>query len=177
MELERHRYQKHASITFKPVIDSRYAIDQIVTHSGWKHPALCVSSGADVLQSILDAGENPDVVAVDEAFMIPGIAEALIFLYRSGYTIIVSTLDMAFNGKPFPEVTKMLPWATRIEKLAAVCTVCGADAHYTHRKVLSDSDRSDDVLVGGEELYEPRCVKCHPHILNHELTVNRMASK
>jgi thymidine kinase len=66
---------------------------------------------------------------------------------------------MASNGKPFPEMTQMLPWATKIEKCTAVCTVCGRDAFYTHKKLLGGDEHV--VQVGGSELYEPRCFEHH----------------
>ena len=161
MELERFHYQKHPALVFKPLIDSRYSTDEVVTHMGWRHPAVCVKQGADVLEYLCTNEMNPWVVAVDEAFMIPGIADALIFLYRSGFNVIVASLDLAANGKPFPEVVKMLPWATRVEKCPAVCTVCGRDAFYTHKKVTGGDELT--VEVGGDELYEPRCL--HHHVL------------
>jgi len=67
---------------------------------------------------------------------------------------------MSFAGKPFREVEMMLPWATRVEKCAAVCTECGRDAYYTHRKETAE----DEILVGGAELYEPRCFRHHAAI-------------
>jgi len=170
MELERYKYQHKRVAVFKPLIDDRYSNQEIVTHSGWKHAAVCVKEGSDVLKHMVEDDSNPEVVAIDEAFMIPGIAEVLIFLYRSGFSVIVSTLDLAANGKPFPEVTKILPWATCIVKCSAVCTVCGRDAHYTHKKLTGGDELT--VEVGGAELYEPRCVRCHPNILNHELVIN-----
>ena len=50
-----------------------------------------------------------------------------------------------------------LPYATRVEKCAAVCTVCGSDAPYTHRKVKGEQE----IAVGGAEMYEPRCWRHH----------------
>lgn len=163
MELEKCKYQRKQTVVFKPKIDNRYSVSDIVTHAGWKHPAVCVKEGADVLQHLADIEDDPRVIAVDEAFMIPGIAEVLIFLYRSGFSVIVSTLDIAANGKPFPEVVQMLPWATHIEKCTSVCTVCGRDAYYTHKKMTGGNELV--VEVGGDELYEPRC-------FDHHLAVN-----
>lgn len=163
--LERFKYQHKRVAVYKPNLDNRYSVEDVVSHSGWKAPALTVTTGADILETLAECNENPHVIAVDEAFMIPGIAEVLIWLYRSGFTIIVSTLDLSAVGKPFHEVEKMLPWATCVEKCCAVCTVCGHDAPYTHKKQLG----GDEIEVGGDELYEPRCATCHPFILNHEL--------
>lgn len=164
--LERFKYQHKRVIVFKPKLDDRYSADDVVSHNGWKVPAITIKTGADMLQTLSDAQENPHIVAVDEAFMIPGIAEALVWLFRMGYTVVVSTLDMSSLGKPFHEVEKMLPWATHVEKCAAVCTVCGRDAYYTHKKqgVVSDAD----VQVGGDEMYESRCFSHHVGIDNRE---------
>jgi thymidine kinase len=99
------------------------------------------------------------VVAVDEAFMIPGASWVLIDLFKKGKTIVVSSLDLSATGKAFDEIEAMFPWATHIEKCPAVCTVCGQDAFYTHKKVEDIAE----ITVGGSELYEPRCWKHHSY--------------
>jgi thymidine kinase len=118
-----------------------------------------VKTAADILEVLEKMPQAPDVIAVDEAFMIPNVAEVLTWLYRNGVNIIVSTLDISSTGKAFPEVEKMLAWATTVEKCAAVCTVCGHDAYYTHKKQV-DEDQGE-IQVGGSELYEPRCFQHH----------------
>lgn len=156
MELERFKYQKKSVIVFKPRLDDRYSQDDVVSHSGWSVPATTVKTGADILGILSDIdGAPPDVIAVDEAFMIPGITQALVWLFRNGFNVVVSTLDLSSAGKPFNEVEKMLPWATHIEKCVAVCTVCGQDAFYTHKKLIDEDNQ--EIQVGGDELYEPRC--------------------
>jgi len=155
--LEKYKYQHKRVALFKPLIDDRYSTSDVATHGGWKSPAVTVRTGAEILEYLSDAEEEPQVVAVDEAFMIPGCAEALIWLYKYGLTVVVSSLEMSYSCKPFQEIEKMLPWATRIEKCTAVCTVCGRDAHYTHKKQTND----EEIQVGGSELYEPRCYSHH----------------
>ena len=157
LELERHRHQRKRVFLFKPQIDVRYAVGDVVSHSGLRMPATVVSSGSDVLAVISSVEETPEVVAVDEAFMLPGIADVLVWLYRTGVTVVASSLDVSATGRPFPEVERLLVWATRVEKCPAVCTVCGQDAFYTHKKQVSD----DEIEVGGAELYEPRCMSHH----------------
>lgn len=164
MELERYKFQHKKVALFKPSVDDRYSKSEIVTHTGWKCPAHMVTSSKDVLEYILDSKDSISVVAVDEAFMIKGIADVLEFLYKMGYNIVVSTLDIAANGKPFDEVASMMVWATKIEKCSAVCTVCGKDAYYTHKKLVDNEVDNSLIAVGGVELYEPRCWNCHLHI-------------
>jgi thymidine kinase len=86
------------------------------------------------------------------------VAGVLTWLYRTGIDVVVSTLDISATGKPFHEVEKLLPWATHIEKCSAVCTQCGRDAFYTHKKQVSSDD---EIEVGGAEMYEPRCSRHH----------------
>jgi thymidine kinase len=162
--LEKYKYQHKKTVVFKPLIDDRYSNNEIVTHIGWKCPAVCVRTGADVLEYLTNMSENPQVIAVDEAFMIPGIAESLIWLYKSGFTIVVSSLEMSAAAKPFHEIEKMLVWATRVEKCTAVCTVCGRDAYYTHKKQTNE----EEIEVGGAELYEPRCYS-HNVLVDHRI--------
>lgn len=156
LELERFKHQRRRVMAFKPSMDSRYSPGDIVSHSGWRMPAVTVKTGADLLAAIVGSDEAPEVVAVDEAFMVSGIADVLVWLYRTGVSVVVSTLDVSATGKPFAEVGKLLAWATKVEKCPAVCTECGRDAFYTHRKNVSD----EEIEVGGAELYEPRC---HAH--------------
>lgn len=156
--LERFRYQNKRIVVFKPKMDDRYNQSRVTTHGGWSVDAVTIETGADLLKHIIDLQDDPHVVAVDEAFMIPDVGEALIWLYRTGHNVVIASLDMSASGKPFHEVEKMLPWCTRIEKCAAVCAVCHRDAYYTHRKFL---DELDEIRIGGTETYEPRCLSCH----------------
>lgn len=161
--IEKYKYQHKRIVVFKPNIDDRYSSSEVVTHGGWRIPAVCVKTGAEILEYLSNLEEDPQVVAVDEAFMIPGASEALTWLFTYGFTIVVSSLEMSSAGKPFQEIEKMLPWATKIEKCSAVCTVCSRDAHYTHKKQSSE----EEIEVGGAELYEPRCAQHFPEIFQH----------
>ena len=155
-----HRHKKHAA--FKPSIDDRYNIEEIVSHDGLKIPAMKVKNGDDILEIILDGEEDYDVIVVDEAFMIPGVAKALKLLFSYGYSVYVSTLDLSATGKTFKEVSAMLPWATKIEKRTSVCSVCSRDARYTYKRGKFDSE--SEIEIGGSEKYESRCFLHHPLI-------------
>src|SRR3990167_1517334 len=101
MELERYKHQHRMVECFKPKIDDRYSEEDIVSHSGWRTKAHCVKSGTDILGVLADAEREAHVVAVDEAFMIPGVAEVLSWLYKNGISIVVSSLDLSSTGKSF----------------------------------------------------------------------------
>ena len=154
--IDRYSIKKVNIMCFKPAIDSRYGIDYITTHNGGKIFAARVGSGLEIERHIMDSkpSQRPSVVAVDEAFMIPGCAEALIAQFKRGKTVLVSSLQLASTGEPLEEIQKLMPYATKIEICPAVCTVCGQDAHYTTK---TGGRPEQEVEVGGHELYQPRC--------------------
>jgi thymidine kinase len=179
MSLEKYKYQGKHIFAFKPQADNRYSVSEIVTHMGWKIPAVTIQSGTDLIKSLIERtpeGENSSnvVVAVDEMFMISGSAEILLWLFKEGATILVSTLDLSSSCKPFDEVTKLLPYATEIVNFVSVCTVCHSDAHYTWKK-QENIDSDSAIQVGGSELYEPRCAKHHPAMISGPLLISQQA--
>lgn len=156
--IERYRYQNQNVIAFKPRLDQRYSHDHISTHNGGKIEAWVVNSGEEIINHVNTL--MPDVIAVDEAFMIDGSAEALIQIYRRGISVIVSSIELSANCNTFIEIEKMLPWATKIEKCMAVCVICKEDAPYTQKKINDIAE----ITVGGAELYEPRCWQHHTNV-------------
>ena len=147
--LDRMTYQDKRVVVFKPNLDRRYSENQIVTHLGHVWPAICVSSGNEIFEAARDA----QVVAVDEAFMIDGVAEVLINLFKSGKSVYVSSIQLSARGEPFEETQKMFPWATRVVVCSAVCPVTKRDAYYT----VAKQENLDNIDVGGADKYEPRC--------------------
>ena len=154
--VERHKIRQSTVLCFKPNIDGRYSDNAIVTHSGSRMDAITVSSGEDILRHVNE--QSPEVIAVDEAFMIDGCADALIEIFMRGISVYVSSIELSANLKSFPEIEKMMPFATRVEKCTAVCVSCGDDAALTHRRIPS----LEEISVGGSDTYEPMCWSCHP---------------
>ena len=163
--IDRSKYQKKKTVSFKPKIDDRYSVgDLIVTHND-KHIQSCgVNCGKDILEIV--AGNQPiDIVAIDELFMIPGGGSACIELFKKGYDVYVSSIELNFLGEPFEEVKEIMPYCTQIVKCRAVCNVCQNDARYTAKKIqYSLGNSNKKIQVGGEELYEPRCQLHHKYM-------------
>ena len=154
--ISREKYRNKKIIAFKPKMDHRYSDSYISTHTGYKLEATPVSTG----EEILELAEEYDVVAVDEAFMIDGSANALKSLFSSGKSIYVASIQLSATGNAFEEIQLMMPWATRIEICTAVCQVTGKDAYYTVRI----SKPGEEIEVGGSETYQPRSFSATPFI-------------
>ena len=157
-QVERYRYQDEDVLLIKPTIDSRYENKSVVTHTGLKADAVLVSDGDGIIKTIArrstQSSKNKCVVAVDEAFMIRDSGDALVWLFKRGHTILVSSLQLSSDGSPYEETTKMFPYATHVEVCPAVCPITKQDAYYTE-KIGGRTDHA--IEVGGAEMYQPRC--------------------
>lgn len=139
---------------FKPVIDTRYSADEIVSHADVRMPSEVVQGPGEIL-SRLDW--RTQVVGIDEAnFMgqeLVGIAQQLA---DSGKQVIIAGLDTDYMGRPFPPIPDLLCVAESITKTLAICLRCGNPAKHTQRLV----DSSDLIVVGATGMYEARCRHC-----------------
>jgi len=146
---------------FKPSIDFRYAVEKVTSHAGNDFAAIPVSDPDEIHEKL---AQDTTVVAIDEAQFfnssIVGIAQTLA---EKGLRVIVAGLDMDFRGEPFGPMPEFLAKAENVEKLHAICMVCGEEACRTQRLVNGTPAFYDDpvVIVGASELYEARCRKHH----------------
>lgn len=156
--LRRAVIAKQVVQVFKPSIDLRYDNGAKVTsHAGMAFDAIPVNSANEIWEKI-----NPDttVVGIDEAqFLDEGIVDVVRGLANRGLRVIVAGLDTNFRGDPFGSMPILLAIAEKVQKLNAICMVCGEPATRTQRLVNGKPARYDEpiVVVGAAEMYEARC--------------------
>ncbi len=146
---------------FKPSVDTRYAYQRVTSHSGAQFEALPVATAADILARL---EPDTEVIAIDEIqFFDWSIAEVCNALADRGLRVIAAGLDMDFRGEPFGPMPVLMAQAERVDKLQAICQVCGAPASRTQRLIDGRPASYDDpvILVGASEVYEARCRVCH----------------
>ena len=147
---------------FKSALDDRYhGIGHVSSHDGSGVTAVPVRSGRELAERI---HPHTQVVAVDEVqFLDDGIVEVLTVLADRGARVIVAGIDMDFRGEPFGPMPRILAMAEAVDKLHAICMVCGAAATRNQRLVNGQPApyESPVVQVGGHEAYEARCRRCH----------------
>ena len=142
---------------FKPAIDVRYAVEKVTSHAGSHYDATPVEKSIDVLSKI---DQHTTVVAIDEAqFFDPEVVQVVQQLASRGIRVLVAGLDTDFRGEPFGPMPILMSIAERVDKLHAICMVCGNEASRTQRLVNGNPARFDDpvVIVGASEMYEARC--------------------
>ncbi len=146
---------------FKPIIDNRYAVEKVSSHDGNVFEAMPIDSARAILTHLQS---DTTVVGIDEAqFFDPEITEIANRLANRGLRIIVAGLDMDFRGEPFGPIPLLLSQADQVNKLQAICIICGEPAYCTQRLVNGKPAHYHDpiVIVGAQEMYEARCRECH----------------
>lgn len=146
---------------FKPAIDGRYGLQKVTSHAGSNFDATPLASSQEILARL---EEDTTVVAIDEAqFFDSQIVEVVDELAERGLRVIVAGLDLNFKGEPFGCMPVLMARAETVDKLQAICMVCGEPACRTQRLVNGKPARYDDpvIIVGASELYEARCRSHH----------------
>ncbi|MFA6596300.1 MAG: thymidine kinase [Ignavibacteriaceae bacterium] len=152
--LRRAKIAKQTVLVFKPKIDTRYSVDEIVSHSEQSLPSIIVETP----QEILELSKDAQVVGIDEAqFFSKEIVDVCNQLANEGKRVLVAGLDQDYRGIPFEPMPQLLAVAEYITKTLAICVVCGNPADKTQRKIIS----AERVVVGASDIYEARCRKCH----------------
>ena len=151
--LRRANFANQKVEIFKPMIDIRYSVQEVVSHDSNAIRSTPVDSSASILLFASDV----EVVGIDEAqFFDTGIVDVCQKLASAGVRVIVAGLDMDYLGNPFGPMPSLMAVAEYVTKVHAICVRCGNLAHHSHR--LTKSDKL--VVLGEKESYEPICRHC-----------------
>jgi thymidine kinase len=159
--LRRATIAKQNVIVFKPIIDDRYETQRVASHAGSTFDAIPVTHSNEIIKLL---SKDVTVVGIDEAqFFDDGIVDVVLKLADHGIRVIVAGLDQNFKGEPFGCMPTLMALAEKVDKLQAICMVCGEPASRTQRLVNGQPARYDDpvIIVGASEMYEARCRKHH----------------
>jgi thymidine kinase len=147
---------------FKSYLDDRYGgIAQVVSHDARTVTAEPIASSLELMEKVRVATH---VVAVDEVqFLDDGILDAANTMADRGMRVILAGTDMDFRGRPFGPMAQLLAVAEVVDKLHAICVVCGAPATRNQRLVGGRPAPAESpvIQIGGLESYEARCRRCH----------------
>lgn len=147
---------------FKSHLDARYTgLLSISTHDGREIEATPVDSAAEIFRQVRP---DTELVAIDEAqFLDPEVVTVASALAARGVRVVLAGTDTDFRGEPFGAMGDLLAIAESVDKLQAICVICGDLATRNQRLVDGKPARYDSptILVGGREAYEARCRHCH----------------
>ncbi len=164
---------------FKSHLDDRYGgVQTISSHDGTRIEAVPVNTSLQIAEQVL---AETEVVAIDEAqFLDRGVVRVVNDLASRGVRVIVAGTDMDFRGEPFGAIPELLAIAEKIDKLHAICVICGDPATRNQRLIDGAPAPAEGptIQVGGSESYEARCRRCHqvPSVLREQTTLGIDAS-
>lgn len=151
--LKRAKIARQKVEIYKPAIDVRYSVSEVVSHDENSIRSTPVENSANIL---LLSGDV-DVVGIDEAqFFDKGLIEVVVKLADMGVRVIIAGLDMDFKGEPFGPIPGLMAVADYITKVHAICVNCGNIAQFSHRLTAKEQV----VLLGEKDIYEPLCRSC-----------------
>ncbi|UWG48453.1 Thymidine kinase [Halanaeroarchaeum sp. HSR-CO] len=149
---------------FTPAIDDRFGQETLGSHAGSSWQATVVDNDGAGVWDVVDVLDGEEVVAIDEAnFFDPPLVDVAQELASAGRRVIVSGLDQTYRGDPYEPVPQLIATAEYVDKLQAICTICGEPATRTQRIVDGQPAHVDEptTIVGADESYEARCRNCH----------------
>lgn len=157
--INRVKIAKRKIQIFKPTIDVRYSVNNIVSHKHSSIEAVPVQMSRVILSSVEN---DTTVVAIDEAqFFDDGIIDVVNELVSKGKRVIIAGLDMDYLGQPFGPMPELMAMADDVYKCRAICVKCGHLANYSYR--ISSAD--EQVMIGERQDYMPLCRCCYAEMM------------
>lgn len=146
---------------FKPSLDNRYGVDTVNSHDGSAWEAIAIDNPMTILEHLKPA---TTVVGVDEAqFFDRSVIDVCRQLASRDIRVIITGLDLDFRGEPFGPIPDLIAMAEQVDKLHAICVVCGQEASRSQRLINGQPANYSDpiIMIGAKESYEARCRHCH----------------
>lgn len=146
---------------FKSHLDARYAgIYSVSSHDGRTVEAIPADNSAQIAVRI---DPMAHVIAIDEAqFLDDAIVPLVTSLAGRGRRVILAGTDTDFRGEPFGPMPALMAIAEVVDKLHAICVLCGGPASRNQRLIGGHPAPYDSptIMVGSAESYEARCRMC-----------------
>jgi thymidine kinase len=159
--IRRAEIAKQRIQVFSHNLDTRYGESKVASHNGSNLSASPIKRAEQIIEKL---DSETTVVAVDEAqFFDSELLSVVNELARRGVRVIVAGLDTDFRAEPFGPMPLLMAQAEQVEKLSAICVICGEPASRTQRLINGTPAKYDDpvILVGASEVYEARCRHHH----------------
>jgi thymidine kinase len=151
--LRRAEIARLAIAIFKPQLDTRFKKKQIISHNKTAMNSTLVNE----CEAILNEAEKYDVIGIDEAqFFDNRLVKVCQKLANMNKRVIVAGLDKDFKGSPFGPMPYLMAEADYLDKLRAICTLCGRSASNSQRM----TEDIEKVVIGELDIYEARCRSC-----------------
>lgn len=162
------RFERSGVSTYivKHPLDTRYeGPGKISSHSGRSVDCEALADPLEIYRRVQKL--DPCIVIIDEVQFYIDCQEEFVEMVRQlaaeGRIVMLAGLNMDFKGEPFGPMAVLMAIADQVNKLTAVCSVCGGEAAFTQRLINGEPAPVDSelVVVGANEAYVARCREHH----------------
>ena len=145
---------------FKPSIDDRFSEEKVISRNGFNKNAISINNIEDI------KNYDADVYVIDEFQFLKGDLSQLYNLAKKGKKFFIAGLNLTSERKPFGYMGDLMCMSDDVQMLTSVCENCRSEnAIFTYYK---GKNKSEDILVGDEDLYMPVCRKCYEELTKKE---------
>jgi thymidine kinase len=161
-EIKKFMRKKKKCIVINNARDTRYGDNVVATHDGVVLKAEKCSS----LREVYDKMKDADVIGIDEIHFFPvEDIEIIKEMLKAGKILIICGLNGSFEQTPFEIVSRLIPFASKIVHVTALCSICSEDgAAFTLKKAGGEkpSGKPPESLfdVGNDDKYIAICSEC-----------------
>ena len=152
-------YGQEKCIAFNYKLDTRYGVNQIITHDGKKIDCISIISIDDFINNektrplIL----NAQFIFINEAQFFENIDKTVLHLHNIlKKDVILCGIDLDFKRNKFGTMMNLVSSATKVYALKGTCKLCKGASEFSHRTVAN----SLQILIGYSQ-YIPLCEKCY----------------
>lgn len=101
------------------------------------------------------------VIAVDEAQFFSDLIPFVTKWMQREKIIYIAGLDGDIHQKIFGDIVHLIPYASEVRKLNAVCESCRQNGRIVNAPfTIRHTESTDKKLIGGKDLYQPVCSDC-----------------
>lgn len=154
-------------LVVKPDIDNRYSDENVmVTHDNDRVECMMWKTTEPLCQIDHKILDLYDCFVVEEGQFFNHLEHFCMFvMFHMKKNILIVGLDGCAKQKPFGEILTVIPLASSVTKLSALCCICrdGTLAPYT--KKINNIFEEGQVDVGGADKYVAVCLE---HLVNDE---------
>ena len=142
-------------LIIKPIIDTRYSTDEVVSHNFDKINCQPVKNIQDIYHKLND---NIDTVFIDEAQFFNDLKNPVLeIVEKFNINVVITGLDGDSNRNKFGEILDLIPYCDSCTKITALCQICkdGTSGIFSYRK----SNENSQVHLGAGNEYMAVCRK------------------
>ena len=148
-------------LVIKPIIDNRYdGLNEVVNHDKQRCPAIAV----DALMKLYGGSEfqKAALIIVEEGQFFGDLVEFVLkTVEEAGKHVVVVGLDGDAHRKPFGQILDLIPLADEVQRIYALCKMCGdgTAARFTCAlsAAASAATAEGKPQIGGLDTYVPLC--------------------